>query len=793
MDHRIDFFIAILLLSFTNVDGKGNALNASEALQDDQLLTSTNGIFQLGFFNTTSSNIRYLGIWYNLPSKMIVWVANRDHPIISGSGTFYLSPAGTLFIQNSTGQDIWSTGSQFSQGEPQACLLDSGHLVVNDTETGKILWQSSYQLSDSLLANTPLGYVKLLDSTLEYQLSSWNSTGIDPSPGQYVRKFDPARKNELVTFKGSYVFYRTGPWNGTGWNGFPKMNKPELLRFHVSASDDGGYFWYEPINPLQLWIQVLNSSDGRTYRYYWNASNNNWALFWTAPDQSTPPYATCGPYGIYYDSTCHCCTGDFHYKKEDLDKQQFSGGCIRDRSLNGTYHKFVTVTNLKLPDTINAVANGTLSKSECESWCQKNSSCTAFAYIGWQGCLAWFGDIIDMQKFNPDDGYGDSLYIRVASKKGSHNWKIIFIIVGVGIAAVLILLAALILIRKLLIRWLFNKPLQTGENNPSDGEEDIQIFESFDFNTIRKATGDFSKANIIGEGQLGQVYEGVLDSGEEIAVKRLSKHASKGKEQLKNELYLLAKLKHRNLVKLKGFCVQQQEIMLCYEFMQNNSLDRMLFRLPEGASELNWEQRYKILQGISSGLLYLHEDNGDIVIHRDVKPGNILLDRKMVPKISDFGLARLYEEERSFFPNTSIVGTLGYMAPELQNGMLSTKADVYSFGMVILETISGERNTSHPTGLISLVLQYLNEGRLLELKDARLKEPCSEGEIRRCIHIALLCLLEEPQMRPNMREINVMLTSKSSPIPSLPHLSSFWGNVGPPTVVDSSSLLYHSL
>ncbi|KAJ1701828.1 hypothetical protein LUZ63_001607 [Rhynchospora breviuscula] len=748
MDHRIEYFIAILLLSFTNVDGKGNALNASEVLQDDQLLTSTNGIFQLGFFNTTSSNIRYLGIWYNLPSKMIVWVANRDHPIISGSGTFYLSPAGTLFIRNSTGQDIWSTGSQFSQGEPQACLLDSGHLVVNDTKTGKILWQSSYQLSDSLLANTPLGYVKLLDSTLEYRLSSWNITGIDPSPGQYVRKLDPARRHELVTFRGSDVFYRTGPWNGTGWNGFPKMNRPELLRFHVSARDDGGYFWYEPKNPLQLWIQVLNSSDGRTYRYYWNASNNNWALFWTAPDESIPPYAKCGPYGIYYDGTCHCCTvHDFHYKKEDLDKQQFSGGCIRNISLNGTYHKFVTVKNLKLPDTINAVSNETLSKSECESWCRKNSSCTAFTHIGWQGCLAWFGDIIDMQKFNPDDGYGDSLYIRVACKK---------------------------------------------KNNISDGQEDIQIFESFDFNTIRTATGDFSKANIIGEGQLGPVYEGVLESGEEIAVKRLSKYANKGKEQLKNELYLLARLKHKNLVKLKGFCVQQQEIMLCYEFMQNNSLDQMLFGLPEGASELNWEQRYKIIQGISSGLLYLHEDNGDTVIHRDVKPGNILLDRKMVPKISDFGLARLFEGESSFFQNTSIGGTLGYMAPELQNGMLSIKADVYSFGMVILETISGERNTSRPTSLISLVLQYLNEGRLLELKDARLKEPCSDGEIRRCIHIALLCLLEEPQMRPNMREINVMLTSKSSPIPSLPDLSSSWGNVGPSTVVDSSSLLHHS-
>ncbi|KAJ4747236.1 Serine/threonine-protein kinase [Rhynchospora pubera] len=415
---------------------------------------------------------------------MIVWVANRDLPIISGTGTLYLSAYGTLSIRNSTGQDIWSTGSQFSRGEPQACLLDSGHLVVNDTKTGKILWQSSYQLSDSLLANTPLGYVKLLDSTLEYQLSSWNITGIDPSPGQYVRKFDPARRHELVTFRGSDVFYRTGPWNGAGWNGFPKMNKTELVKFHVSGSDDGAYFWYEPKNPLQLWNQVLNSTDGRTYRYYWNASSHTWVLFWTAPDDA-PPYAKCGPYGIYYASDCQCCTGDFYYKKEDLDKQQYSGGCIRHVSLNGTYHKFATVANLKLPDTINAVSNGTLSKSECESWCYKNSSCTAYAHIGWQGCLAWFGDIIDMQDLGK--GSGDSLYIRVASKKGSNDRKTIFIIVGVSITAVLILIAAVILVRKLPIRWPFRKHLPT-ENNLSDGQEDITIFESFDFNTIRAAT-----------------------------------------------------------------------------------------------------------------------------------------------------------------------------------------------------------------------------------------------------------------------------------------------------------------
>ncbi|KAF3320100.1 cysteine-rich receptor-like protein kinase 10 [Carex littledalei] len=329
-------------------------------------------------------------------------------------------------------------------------------------------------------------------------------------------------------------------------------------------------------------------------------------------------------------------------------------------------------------------------------------------------------------------------------------------------------------------------------NNLSNGREDVQIFEFFDFKRIIAATDDFSDMKIIGKGQLGPVYKGVLENGEEIAVKRVSRSAHNGNEQLKNELNLLARLKHKNLVKLMGFCIQQQEIILCFEFMPNHSLDLLLFGIIlEEEVELNWEQRSRLIQGISSGLLYLHEDYGHTIIHRDVKPANILLDKDMVPKISDFGISRLFEEDRSFFTTSTIGGTRGYMSPELQSGMLSTKADVYSFGMVVLEIISGIRNTSCPSGLVSLVLEYLNEGRILDLKDARLREPCSDGEIKRSIHIALLCLLEEPHRRPDMRQINHWLTCQSTHPPTLPVQASHWGNIviDRSTVVDSSTLL----
>ncbi|XP_078157037.1 putative cysteine-rich receptor-like protein kinase 12 [Carex rostrata] len=348
------------------------------------------------------------------------------------------------------------------------------------------------------------------------------------------------------------------------------------------------------------------------------------------------------------------------------------------------------------------------------------------------------------------------------------------------------------ILRWITTRWPFKRTLQPG-NDPTNGREDVQIFEFFDYKRIIAATGNFSDMKIIGEGQLGPVYKGVLENGEEIAVKKVSKSAPNGSEQLKNELNLLSRLKHKNLVKLMGFCIQRDETILCFEFMLNHSLDQLLFgtTILEEEVELNWEQRSRLIQGISSGLLYLHEDYGNTIIHRDVKPANILLDKDMVPKISDFGISRLFEEDRSFFTVSSIAGTRGYIAPELQNGMLSTKADVYSFGMVVLEIISGKKNTSCPTGLVSLVLKYLNEGRILDLKDARLTEPCSDGEIKRSIHIALLCLLEEPHRRPDMREINHWLTCQSTHPPTLPVQASHWGNIviDRSAVVDSSALL----
>uniref|UniRef100_A0A804KII1 Uncharacterized protein n=1 Tax=Musa acuminata subsp. malaccensis TaxID=214687 RepID=A0A804KII1_MUSAM len=213
----------------------------------------------------------------------------------------------------------------------------------------------------------------------------------------------------------------------------------------------------------------------------------------------------------------------------------------------------------------------------------------------------------------------------------------------------------------------------------------------FDFETLKVATNNFSDANKLGEGGFGPVYKGVLSGGREIAVKRLARSSQQGFAELRNEVAFVAKLQHRNLVRLIGFC-SEEEKLLVYEFLPNRSLDKILFD-PTKCGQLNWERRYKIIEGIARGLLYLHEDSRLRIIHRDLKPGNILLDQHMNPKISDFGLSKLLvDQDRSKESASRIVGTNGYIAPEYAfHRHFSDKSDVYSYGVLVLEIITGRR------------------------------------------------------------------------------------------------------
>ncbi|PIA58494.1 hypothetical protein AQUCO_00500437v1 [Aquilegia coerulea] len=225
-------------------------------------------------------------------------------------------------------------------------------------------------------------------------------------------------------------------------------------------------------------------------------------------------------------------------------------------------------------------------------------------------------------------------------------------------------------------------------------EDDMANEQSLHFNlsALKTATKDFSDANKLGEGGFGAVYKGKLLDATEIAVKRLSKHSGQGSQEFKNEVLLLHKLQHRNLVRLLGFCLSGKEKLLIYEYLPNTSLDKYIFD-PMKKAYLNWEMRYKIIEGIARGILYLHEDSRVKIIHRDLKAGNVLLDGEMNAKIADFGLAKLFGVDQSQGNTRRIAGTLGYMAPEYAlHGLFSVKSDVFSFGVLLLEIISGKKS-----------------------------------------------------------------------------------------------------
>ncbi|KAH0852538.1 hypothetical protein HID58_093921 [Brassica napus] len=314
-----------------------------------------------------------------------------------------------------------------------------------------------------------------------------------------------------------------------------------------------------------------------------------------------------------------------------------------------------------------------------------------------------------------------------------------------------------------------------GRKEEDDNEElrglDLQTG-SFTLKQIKRATNNFDPENKIGEGGFGPVYKGVLGDGTTIAVKQLSSKSKQGNREFVTEIGMISALQHPNLVKLYGCCIEGKELLLVYEYLENNSLARALFGSEKQRLHLDWATRNKICIGIAKGLAYLHEESRLKIVHRDIKATNVLLDQSLNAKISDFGLAKLDEEENTHI-STRIAGTIGYMAPEYaMRGYLTDKADVYSFGVVCLEIVSGKSNTNYrPKEEFVYLLDWAyvlqEQGNLLELVDMDLGTNFSKKEAKRMLNIALLCTNPSPTLRPPMSSVVSMLEGKIKVEPPL--------------------------
>ncbi|KAM3354813.1 hypothetical protein ACQJBY_025515 [Aegilops geniculata] len=340
---------------------------------------------------------------------------------------------------------------------------------------------------------------------------------------------------------------------------------------------------------------------------------------------------------------------------------------------------------------------------------------------------------------------------------------------------------------------------QAATNRPEEDalvwrlEEKSSEFILFDFSEILHATHNFSKENLLGQGGFGPVYKGQLPDGIEIAVKRLASHSRQGFIEFKNEVELIAKLQHSNLVKLMGCCIQGEEKLLVYEYLPNKSLDFFIFDVSR-TTLVDWNKRCVIIEGIAQGLLYLHKHSQLRIIHRDLKASNILLDQDMNPKISDFGLAKIFSSNDTQGSTKRVVGTYGYMAPEYASeGIYSIKSDVFSFGVLLLEILSGQRNSGFHQhedflNLLGYSWQLWEEGRCLELLEAPIAKEIHAAEASRYINIALMCVQEHADDRPTMSNVVAMLNSEGVNLPGPKHPAYF--NLRVSKEDESGSVLY---
>ncbi|XVF34136.1 hypothetical protein REPUB_Repub18cG0032300 [Reevesia pubescens] len=765
-------FYTLILLTIMKLTFATDTLTPAQSIVDGETLVSSSQNFELGFFSPGKySKNRFLGIWYkNIPGP-VLWVANRNRPLTGESGLLTISGDGNLVLLDGGNRTMWSSIVSRKAEAPVAQLLDSGNFVLKENLSLKAdtyLWQSFDYPSDTILPGMKLG--KNLKTGLEWYLSSWKNVS-DPSSGNFTYRLEIHGLPYLVVSSGLSKRFRTGPWNGLYFGGVPTVPnlvfEPILVHNH-----DEIYYMYESFNNPIITRLSLNPS-GSVQRFVWNERSSEWTVIFTAPPNECNNYGQCGVNSVCSISnsstaTCECLMGFIPelLEGQHMESHSWPNRCVRQGLSNCNNGEFLKLDGIKLPDLIDFSLNESMNLEECEVSCSKNCSCKGYASVNLSrpdsGCLMWFGDLIDVSKMSGERKESD-FYIRVpSSEQGSainlngKRRKLIIMVIAT-VPGVIILTMVLCFLWK---QWI------KGQKSKKENAE-IHLF---DLAAISIATKNFSQENLVGAGGFGSVYKGILPTGQEIAVKRLSNSSGQGVEEFRNEVILIAKLQHRNLVGLCGSCIQGEERLLIYEYMPNKSLDYFIFDNNRRVL-LAWKKRFVIVIQIVRGLLYLHQDSKLHIVHRDLKPSNILLDTDWNPKISDFGLARIFEGDDKVSETKRVVGTFGYMSPEYAvKGIFSVKSDVFSLGVLLLEIVSGKKNRNfchpdHHYNLLGHAWLLWNEGRALELVDTCLKDSIVESQVLRCIQVGLLCVQNFPQDRPTMSSVNFMLAKEEAILP----------------------------
>ncbi|KAK6917423.1 PAN/Apple domain [Dillenia turbinata] len=832
--HLLFFYILVFLLSVPTWASR-DTLYIKQSIKDGETLVSARELFELGFFspNNISPPKRYLGIWYhNLSPQTIVWAANKDQPLLDSSGVFSLEDDATLRVGDGKEKTCWSTPSSSTteRGNISVVLQDNGNLILQGNE--RIWDRFNDDYSNTLLPEMKLDNSHVLTSWKNDDNPSTGDFTFDAYQ-QGMNQFVIKNQSEIYWLsgwsQGSVSFNDMPVTLSDMLNQSTTRTSTTATSQELTSTIDFSRIYnrttYDVYNRL-----VMNSSGEINY-LKWNKKSESWELIWKHPDQGNPCslFNVCGEFSMCNASEtpiCTCLPGFIPNSADAWASDDYSGGCARKEigcEKNDTFVTIRSIANVGYADTTMPVKNETYCKNECLSKC-----CNAYLFKGQirkdsSTCWLW-SSLMDL-KVDSAGRYNVSIRLSAAASvplqgSGSDNIQkkdpeqllkpeiMILIIVA---STVLLIVAVCFMRRRIALGKAGKEEIQETAMSEIGSETSEKALLSsvglsdeklgidvpyYNYRTLLVATDNFSTRNKLGQGGFGPVYkvhsssyvlmppflttmvlthfekcpQGKLPEGQYIAVKRLSRSSVQGLEEFKNEVLLIAKLQHRNLVRLLGYCLRGEEKVLVYEYMPNKSLDSFIFDSRK-CSLLNWERRYDIIMGIARGLVYLHQDSRLRIIHRDLKTSNILLDEDMNPKISDFGLARIFGGNQIQASTDRVIGTFGYMSPEYAiDGLFSIKSDVYSFGVVILEVISGKRNTgSHQSkealSLLGYAWKLWSESKGLELMDESLREAYDESEVLKCFQVGLLCVQDDEYDRPTMSRALFMLASEN---PSLP-------------------------
>ncbi|XP_030528722.1 G-type lectin S-receptor-like serine/threonine-protein kinase At1g11330 [Rhodamnia argentea] len=766
-------------------------ITPTQFVRDPEAVTSEGGVFKLGFFSPPGSADRYVAIWYNQISVVsVIWVANRDRPLKDSSGTVKISEDGNIVVSDGQNEVLWSSnvsGIVTANVTTRAQLFDSGNLVLQEIDSSNnrtvSIWESFGDPTDSFLPS-----MEITNGEGKQALSSWKSSS-NPSVGNFSAGLDSQNIPEVLIWKMGSPYWRSGPWTGLVFIGIPDSSSVYLKRLTlVDEKETPIYLTYTVVNQSFLSNFALNP-EGNFVLKYWDDLKQNWDISWSALNSECDVYGTCGSFGSCNPKSspiCSCLRGFKPKNIEEWSAGNWTSGCVRrtptqcertNSSLEiGKPDGFFRLENVKVPDFAEWS-----SGNNCEALCLANCSCIAYAYFDAITCMIWTVNLIDIQKFSEG---GTDIYIRVADSELNYNRKKKVIILAMVITGA----AAASVFTFFLCRWMAKRKaskellLSRGKKSNrvySGGNMQVHEIKNINlqnlplstFDMLVTATDNFDSSNLLGQGGFGPVYKGKMPNGQEIAVKRLSRASRQGLQEFMNEVGVISKLQHRNLVRLLGCCIEGDEKILIYEYLPNKSLDAILFD-PLICHELDWRKRQSIITEIARGILYLHRDSRLRIIHRDLKASNILLDEELNPKISDFGLARIFGGNQDQAKTRKVVGTFGYMSPEYAiHGRYSEKSDVYSFGVLLLEILSGRRSTSfHPDdqtlSLLGFAWKSWTEENTAAFVSPVIYAPSDEIAILRFLHVGLLCVQEHMRDRPSMSTVISMLNSEILDLPS---------------------------